>query len=105
MLTRRQVVEAHLAKAKAALQARTDLLTSQKQDKKTRKRDVSYRRLEAVVRKYAKRIAAFDKVEAVKRDLEERRVERAAKASEPKVKKQKAKPEVKAKASSKPKKA
>ncbi len=98
MLTRREVVESHLAKAKSALQARAEVLKGQKKDKKAQKRDVSYRRLEAIIRKYARRVAAFDKVEAVKKDLEDRRAERAARANEPKVKKQKAKPEPKAKA-------
>src|SRR4051812_23204339 len=89
MLSRRTVIENHLSAAKAALEGRTKLLTEQQFDKKKRKRDVTFRQLEAEVRKYGKRLKALEKVEGVNADLEARRAAKAAQPKVPKVKKKK----------------
>ena len=105
MTTRREVVEAHLKDATEALQKRTALLaTRDMTDKKARKRDTTFRKIEADIRKFKKRLGAFDAMTALNADLVTRRAERAAQPKVPKVKKKvvaapvKAKKEKKAKA-------
>ncbi|MCX6106375.1 MAG: hypothetical protein NTY08_11165 [Proteobacteria bacterium] len=97
MLSRRQVNENHLKKAQESLQVRVALLTERKLDKKQTKRDVTFRKLEAIVRKYATRLKAMDKADAVVAAVVQRRAEKAAAPKVPKVKKKREVPAVKAK--------
>lgn len=86
----REVIEKHLKTAQEHLAARTKLLADKKLDKKQTKRDVTFRKLQALVRKYANRLASLDKLEAVLADVAQRRAEREAAPKVPKVKKKRA---------------
>src|SRR5687768_3203021 len=86
MVSRRTVYEAHKQTMTDALAARKAVLAERKLDEKSQKRDTTFRKLKALVKKYDQRLKALDKVEAVKADLVKRREERAAM---PKVKKEK----------------
>jgi hypothetical protein len=89
MLSRRNVIENHLKRAEATLQSRTAVLTERQLGEKSRKRDVMFRKAQAEIRQYKRRLKALDKIDAVKADLEKRRVERAEAAKLPKEKKKK----------------
>lgn len=88
MTTRREVAENHLNAAKQALDARKSALSGRKLNDKQVKRDATYRKIEADVRKWKKRLGAFDAVVALNAEVEQRRAEKAA---QPKVKKEKKK--------------
>ena len=90
MSNSREHIEKHLKNAQELLAARAKLLADKKLDKKQTKRDVTFRKLQAIVRKYAGRLAAFDKVQAVIADVAQRRAEREATPKAPKEKKKRA---------------
>ena len=99
MSSSRQVIEKHLKSAQETLQTRQQHLTEQKFDKKKSKRDVKFRQLQALVRKYSNQLKALDKVDAVLAEVAQRRAEKAAQPKAPKEKKKRAAPAPKAKAS------
>jgi hypothetical protein len=94
----RPVIEEHLNNAKAALAARAQVLSGKKLDDKAKKRDATYRRLHAEVKKYTSRLKSLEKYLAICADVDTRRAERLATPKKKKEKKKKAPVEAKPKA-------
>lgn len=86
----RQVIETHLKSAQQAAAARLQVLQGKKLDKKASRRDARLREIQALERKYKRRLKALGKIDAVNADLEKRRAEKAAQPKMPKEKKKRA---------------